>query len=75
MKNRNLQTDFENLQHERGYDSDTVQILADARDYIEDLEKKEERLLRMEEVLNTIADSEMPGKVAFLHEFREFLNA
>lgn len=72
MKNQNLRTDFNNI---RGIDHDVNLVLTEAENYIEFLEGKEDRLTKLEGVLNDIEASDIPNKEAFLARFSEFKNA
>lgn len=75
VKNTNLLTDLDWLQKSTDLEDGIIkQIIDNTKDYIIYLEASEERLHKMEEVLDTISKSDLTNKQAFLDNFKEFFN-
>lgn len=73
MKNTNLQADLTWMRS--GTDCIANAVIINAEEYIEFLEGKEDRLTKMEDVLNSINDAtDLPNKDVFIAKFKEFFN-
>lgn len=71
MRNDNLQKDFNNLRGDRVINH----LIDEAERYIKYLEDKEDRLTKLETILNDISNSDMANKDEFLTKFEELKSA
>lgn len=69
MKNENLTNDLTWLRSAN--DTTMTTVVGNIQDYVEQLEAKEDRLHKLENVLNDIDNSDMVNKDVFLEKFKE----